>query len=137
MLVRCLQRTPSELSKAEADWSTFSSAWAPDVQPPVYDLVAHLKRQRVFSIRAFGPHYRLQNILKHIAKELEELDAHRTDLMEWIDVALLAFDGAWRAGFTPEEIAAALRDKLIVNEHREWPDWRKVDVDQVIEHKED
>ena len=64
-----------------------------------YDLVAHLHRQRAFSERAFGPGSRANGALDHIAKELREIAAHPADLEEWIDVVLLALDGAWRAGY--------------------------------------
>ncbi|MDA8119290.1 MAG: DUF550 domain-containing protein [Gammaproteobacteria bacterium] len=73
-----------------------------------YDLVAHLHRQRAFSERTFGPGSRADGVLDHIAKELREIAAHPADLEEWIDVVLLALDGAWRAGYTPEAIASAL-----------------------------
>lgn len=37
---------------------------------------------------------------------------------------ILALDGAWRAGHTPEQIAQALLDKHAKNRARVWPDWR-------------
>lgn len=77
------------------------------VEPPA-DLVAHLERQRAFSVRTFGPGARTAGVLDHIRKELREIEAEPADLSEWIDVVLLAFDGAWRAGHEPAAIAAAL-----------------------------
>ncbi len=99
-----------------------------------YDLIEHLKRQRKFSITTFGPGMRTKGILAHIRKELEEIDADPLDIMEWIDVILLAFDGAWRHGFSPGAIACALNSKLSSNERRQWPDWRTADPDAPIEH---
>lgn len=99
-----------------------------------YDLVAHLHRQRAFSLKAFGPESRAKGVVAHIRKELTEIEADPTDLTEWIDVALLAFDGAWRAGHTPEEIVVAFNAKLAKNEAREWPDWRTRSGDEPIEH---
>ena len=99
-----------------------------------YDLVRHLTRQRSFSFHTFGPGRRTEGILDHLAKELEEVRANPTDLEEWIDIALLAMDGAWRAGHEPDEIARGLLDKLRKNEIRTWPDWRTSDPDKALEH---
>jgi Protein of unknown function (DUF550) len=99
-----------------------------------YDLIAHLHRQRAFSLRAFGPGDRAKGVVDHIRKECREIEAAPGDLMEWMDIALLAFDGAWRAGHSPEEIVAALEAKLAKNEKREWPDWRTADPNKAIEH---
>ena len=56
------------------------------------------------------------------------------DLYEWIDIVLLALDGAWRAGYSPATIAEALEAKQSKNENREWPDWRTADPNKAIEH---
>jgi hypothetical protein len=98
------------------------------------DLVAHLRRQRAFSERTFGPGPRTVGIVDHIRKELAEIEAEPFDLAEWIDVVILALDGAWRAGYTPEQIAAALVAKQTKNEARTWPDWRTHPSDRAIEH---
>jgi hypothetical protein len=98
------------------------------------DLVAHLRRQREFSDRTFGPGERAAGVLDHIRKELREIEVDPRDLSEWIDVAILAFDGAGRAGYSPEEIAAALVSKQCRNERRTWPDWRTADLNKAIEH---
>lgn len=102
-----------------------------------YDLVAHLKRQRAFSLQAFGPGERTDGVLDHITKELEEIRDCPRDLTEWVDLILLAFDGAWRAGFEPEDIAARMDLKQTVNERREWPNWREADPTKAIEHVRD
>ena len=97
-----------------------------------FDLVAHLHRQRDFSLRTFGPAY--SGVLDHIRKELKEIEAAPDDLTEWVDVVLLALDGAWRAGHEPEAIARAIADKQRRNELRTWPDWRTVEDGKAIEH---
>jgi len=56
------------------------------------------------------------------------------DIMEWIDLVLLSFDGALRQGFTPEQVAQALDDKLTTNVFREWPNWRDADPNKAIKH---
>lgn len=101
---------------------------------PGYDLVAHLHRQKAFSEKTFGPGTRAKGVCDHIRKELNEIESDPADLMEWVDVVLLALDGAWRSGASPEEIAAALEAKLTRNESRTWPDWRTADPDKAIEH---
>lgn len=99
-----------------------------------YDLVAHLHRQRAFSEKTFGPGARHQAVIDHIKRELKEIEKEPADIFEWIDVVLLALDGAWRAGHTPEAIAFALEAKQTKNEGREWPDWRTQDPNKGIGH---
>ncbi|MDY6857182.1 MAG: dATP/dGTP pyrophosphohydrolase domain-containing protein [Thermodesulfobacteriota bacterium] len=98
------------------------------------DLIKHLERQIKFSRKAFGPGERSLGICDHISKELEEIKKNPTDLMEWIDVVILGFDGAWRAGYTEEEIANALVTKQGINESRSWPNWRDAEPGKAIEH---
>lgn len=98
------------------------------------DLVTHLHRQRDFSARTFGPGARTRGVLDHIRKELAEIERAPDSLDEWIDIVLLAFDGAWRAGHEPAAIARALIDTQARNEARLWPDWREADPDKAIEH---
>lgn len=99
-----------------------------------FDLGAHLTRQREWSARTFGPGPRAAGVVDHIRKELREIEADPDDLEEWIDVVILAFDGAWRSGATPDEIIAKLDAKQTKNERREWPDWRTASPDRAIEH---
>lgn len=101
---------------------------------PRFDLIKHLYRQCAFSLRVFGPDRTPQSAIDHIRKELVEIEKNPTDLTEWVDVVLLALDGAWRRGYSPEEIAAAISAKLAQNETRQWPDWRDVAPDDAIEH---
>jgi hypothetical protein len=98
------------------------------------DLVQWLHEARDFSSKTFGPGVRTKGIIKHIKKELIEIEEEPLSLEEWVDVAILAFDGAWRAGYEPEEIAAQLLSKRVENENREWPDWREVGENNPIEH---
>lgn len=94
----------------------------------------HLYRQIGFSVRTFGPGARTAGVIDHITKELEEVRESGGSLEEWVDVIILAFDGAWRCGATPEQIIAAVKDKQERNERREWPDWRTVEPGRAIEH---
>ncbi|AZO81302.1 hypothetical protein BLM15_09055 [Bosea sp. Tri-49] len=99
-----------------------------------FDLIAHLVRQRAFSLKTFGPGPRTKGVLDHIRKELAEIESDPSDISEWVDVILLALDGAWRAGWEPEAIAEAIEAKQTKNEVRNWPDWRTADPDKAIEH---
>jgi hypothetical protein len=99
-----------------------------------YDLVAHLERQREFSLRTFGPGRRVEMVTDHIGKELNEVRSSNGDLAEWIDVILLALDGALRTGATSAQVAAALEAKQSKNERRAWPDWRTAPAGKAIEH---
>ena len=99
-----------------------------------FDFEAHLARQMDFSHKTFGPGPRTEGVLDHIRSELDEIAAAPGDLSEWIDVAILALDGAWRSGATAQQIIAALVAKQAKNESRVWPDWRTVDTGKRIEH---
>ena len=101
---------------------------------PTFDFEAHLARQAAFSAHTFGPGARTEGICDHIRKELLEVAAAPGDLKEWIDVAILALDGAWRCGATPGQIIGALVAKQSKNEGRAWPDWRTADPAKAIEH---
>ena len=99
-----------------------------------FDLLAHIRRHMEFSARTFGPGPRAAGVIDHIRKELREIEAAPDDLEEWIDVLMLALDGAWRSGATPEQIVAQLVAKQTKNEGRKWPDWRTAPLDKAIEH---
>lgn len=73
----------------------------------------------------FGPMDRYATVVAHIRKELEEVEAKPSDLDEWVDVALLAMDGAWRsAGADGRAFVLAMMAKDEKNRKRSWPDWR-------------
>ena len=99
-----------------------------------FDLITHLYRQRDFSLKTFGPGKRSAGIIDHIQKELVEVAAKPNDLEEWIDIVILALDGAWREGYTPKEIINMLRYKQTKNESRKWPDWRTAVPGKAIQH---
>lgn len=91
----------------------------------------YLHRQIAWSLSTFGDGERTEGLCKHIAKELEEIRQQPNDLMEWVDVIILALDGAWRAGYTPEQIASALIKKQRINFGRAW---KRVSDDLPTEH---
>jgi hypothetical protein len=99
-----------------------------------FDFLSHLQRQREFSERTFGPGARTAGVIDHIRKECDEVAAKPDDLSEWIDIIILALDGAWRSGASPQQIIDALVAKQDKNEARKWPDWRTMSPDKAIEH---
>lgn len=98
------------------------------------DLASYIREQQSWSLETFGPGERHKQVVAHIRKELVEIEASPSDLEEWVDVCILAIDGAWRAGWIPEEIAACLLKKQRINQERSWPDWQTAPDDRPIEH---
>lgn len=101
------------------------------------DFIRIITRQKEFSEKTFGPGKRDDGIIDHIKKELIEIKKAPGDLEEWIDVIILALDGAWRNGFMPGEIVRCLNHKQAKNESRTWPDWRTAEPGKAIEHVRD
>lgn len=99
-----------------------------------FNLESHLNRQHEWSERTFGPGERTAGVIDHIRKELIEIEEAPNDLTEWIDVVILALDGAWRSGASPYQIISALVAKQTKNEQRIWPDWRTAPTDKAIQH---
>lgn len=101
------------------------------------DLIKYLEDQKAWSKKAFGPDDRKEGIIDHIKKELIEIqtaDNMGEELREWVDVIILALDGAWRCGYMPWQVAAMLKEKQDINAQREWPNWKKADQKKAIEH---
>lgn len=69
-----------------------------------FDLVPYLERQISFSTSAFGPGPRTAGVVDHILKECAEVEATPLDCEEYADLIILAFDGAWRCGASPNAI---------------------------------
>ncbi len=80
----------------------------------------YLERHVDWSLATFGPGTRTEGLLKHIAKELGEISRQPYDLVEWIDVIILALDGYWRHGGDPKQIMTVLVEKQDINLAREW-----------------
>lgn len=80
----------------------------------------YIQRHKNWSLLTFGEGQRTEGLCKHIAKELDEIRQSPNDLMEWIDVIILALDGAWRSGYSPVEIVNALVQKQAINFERKW-----------------
>lgn len=84
-------------------------------------LTKYLERQKEWSIRTFGNGKRTLGIIRHIEKELKEVEVKPNDLTEWIDVIILALDGYWRHGGNTEIIMNILQAKQDKNFTRVYP----------------
>lgn len=103
----------------------------------MFNLIEHLKRQNEFSAKTFGPPREPNasaGVIDHLKEEITEVESDPKDIMEWIDIMMLASDGAFREGYTPENIAAAWAMKLDINMSRTWPDWRSAEPGKAIKH---
>ena len=134
---RVISHSPFTLTAAKAD------ALADALLPLIHEceekaraegIATYVARQQEWSLRTFGPGARLSGLLDHLRKELSEVEAAPDDVTEWVDVVILALDGAWRSGHTPEAVAAALEAKQCENFARQWPDWRSAPAGRAIEH---
>lgn len=85
-----------------------------------------------WSKQTFGPGRHTLGLCKHIEKELDEIRQAPLELEEWIDVMILAIDGAWRAGYSPLAIENALQVKQQINKNRLWGP--VVSEDEPVEH---
>ena len=83
------------------------------------NLISYIERQADWSAKTFGEGARTEGLCKHIESELAEIRATPI-LEEWVDVMILALDGAWRSGHTAQEIVDALERKQTVNFRRRW-----------------
>lgn len=100
-----------------------------------FDLAAFYDAKARWSIETFGPGDRYAGVVAHIRKELIEIEADPSDLVEWCDVILLAMDGAMRsAGADGAALCHALFQKQEANVARRWPDWRTLKPGEVSEH---
>jgi hypothetical protein len=75
-----------------------------------------------WSQATFGPPtvFDVEKLVTHIGLELEEVRNHPSDVEEWVDIIILAIDGAWRTGHSPEAIQHALIKKQEKNKYRQW-----------------
>lgn len=74
---------------------------------------------------------------EHLRREIAEVEDDPTDISEWVDVVILASDGAMRHGASPQDVIRAVHEKWAVNRSRRWPDWRGRGEDETIEHVRD
>lgn len=92
-----------------------------------------IEAQASWARETFGPGYR-PGTIKHLRKELLEIEADPSDCEEWIDALILVIDGATRSGHDPQKIIDTYHAKMFKNRNRTWPDWRGMSLDDPIEH---
>ena len=97
-----------------------------------HSLRSYLQTQMRWSAKTFGKGMRTTGTIEHIKHELEEIEKDPADLMEWIDVMMLAMDGYWRHGGTPKTLARDLFRKAAEVRQREYP--ANVREDEAAEH---
>lgn len=95
---------------------------------------SYYEYQIEWSRNTFGPGERTKGLIDHIRKELLEIEKDPHDLMEYIDVVILAMDGFWRHGGRADQFMGYLHLKQQRNMARTWPDWRTIGEDKAIEH---
>jgi hypothetical protein len=101
------------------------------------DLIEYLDRHKLWSMDALGLGPHTAALIEHITTELNEIRADPLDLEEWIDIIILAIDGAWRAGHTSAAIQDALFAKQRKNIARRWPDPATHPPDRHFQHLRD
>jgi len=84
------------------------------------DIIKFINEHIAWSRATFGEDYKWEQILNHIDEELREIEEYSNDVWEWIDVIFLALDGAWRAGYTAEQIIETMQEKQKINFSRKW-----------------
>lgn len=124
----------NKLASKDAEFESYriNAAHAAKVDKEAVLLESYLRRQWKWSSETFGAGVRTKGIIQHIEKELLEIKQNPFDLSEWIDVAVLALDGYWRHGGTPERIMVDLQAKQDRNFAREWP--VPTSEDEAVEH---
>lgn len=93
-----------------------------------------LQEFKEWNFNTYGPGERLTGTIKHIKKELKEIEKEPHDIVEWVDVIMLAVNGALRHGHEPQAIIDAFYKKFEINKARKWKDWRTVPEGEPITH---
>jgi len=100
-----------------------------------FDLSYFHNEKAKWSLETFGPGDRYSGVVSHIREELKEIEEDPSSLEEWVDVILLAMDGAWRsAGADGDKLVKCLVAKQNRNQNRTWPDWRTLKTGEVSKH---
>ena len=102
--------------------------------------------QAEFSRKTFGQGAVTERVLNHIEEEMDEVRNAKTpedQMEEWIDIIILAFDGAWRHAHYELGIPFPKLDKFIERNlaekwdrvmKRKWPDHRTLKHSEPVRH---
>lgn len=74
--------------------------------------------------------------IRHLRKEVDEIEANPDDPEEYADALLLLMDAGRRAGFSFATIVYEAAAKQTVNERRQWPAITSDNAEQPVEHIE-
>lgn len=92
----------------------------PTFRDPGVDLVGFFDDKARWSISTFGDDIPMEGVIRHLRKELDEVERDPKDLEEWVDVIFLAMDGAQRSGFSGKALVVKMIEKHQKNLRREW-----------------
>lgn len=84
----------------------------------------------VFTDKTFGASTP-QAKAHHLAEEAMEAAADPSDILEWADCTILLLDAVRKAGFTTEDLHAAVLRKMEINKARKWGE---KDANGVVRH---
>lgn len=84
----------------------------------------------VFTDKTFGESTP-QSKAHHLAEEAMEAAADPSDIIEWADCTILLLDAVRKAGFTTDDLYAAVQRKMEINKSRKWGD---KDENGVVRH---
>ncbi|MBL8713569.1 MAG: DUF550 domain-containing protein [Alphaproteobacteria bacterium] len=84
----------------------------------------------VFTDKTFGESTP-QSKAHHLAEEAMEAAADPSDIIEWADCTILLLDAVRKAGFTTDDLYAAVQRKMEINKSRKWGD---KDQNGVVRH---
>lgn len=73
----------------------------------------------VFTDKTFGDSTP-QSKAHHLAEEAMEAASDPSDILEWADCTILLLDAVRKAGFTTEDLYAAMQRKMEINKSRKW-----------------
>lgn len=73
----------------------------------------------VFTDKTFGESTP-QSKAHHLAEEAMEAAADPSDIIEWADCTILLLDAVRKAGFTTDDLFAAVQRKMEINKSRKW-----------------
>ena len=128
------------LSCREHDYTTaFAHGYShglEDAGTPDISFAQSIQRQKDWTLATFGSGDHSQGLIEHIKKELVEIAEDSSETEEWIDVMILAMDGASRTGASAREIVRVFELKMAKNERRDWPKIGTFDLTKPIEHIE-
>lgn len=92
----------------------------PSITPPIAITPEWLDKRYGWSLGTFGRGCQTKRLIAHIQCELKEIETAPVDLMEWVDLILLALDGAARAGHSSKAVINGIHEKHEINLKREW-----------------